>query len=87
MRIALLAIGSLILLTMPASAQGRGTWCAQGGTQGDVVICRYFSFAQCQYDLSGRGGICIRNPAMQAYGYDGYNDGYHRGHKRIRYHR
>ncbi len=78
MRVALLAIGSLMLLTIPASAQGRGTWCAQGGTQGDVVICRYFSFAECQYDLSGRGGICIRNPAMQAYGY---------GQKRSRHHR
>jgi hypothetical protein len=68
MRIALLAIASFLMLTSAASAQGRAPFCSRATEAGDVIQCNFYSMAACQFDVRGRGGYCIRNPAMEAMG-------------------
>lgn len=75
MRIALLAIAPLLMLTGAvdtASAQGRAPFCSRAILgEGDAIRCNFYSMAACQFEVRGRGGFCIRNPAL-AYGrYDG----------------
>ena len=79
MRIVLLAAASLLMLAGTAdtaSAQssnyGRAPFCSRAipGT-GDTIRCSFYSMAACQFEVTGRGGFCIQNPAL-AYGrYDG----------------
>jgi hypothetical protein len=69
MRLAFLALASLLLLMGgSASAQGRAPFCSRAILgEGDAIRCNFYSMAACQFDVSGRGGFCIRNPEL-AYG-------------------
>lgn len=80
MRTALLAIASLLLLTgtvdtasAQASNYGRAPFCSRAILgEGDAIRCNFYSMASCRFEVRGRGGYCIRNPALAAYGrYDG----------------
>ena len=70
MRTALLSFASLtalLLMTAGASAQGRAPFCSRMVPgEGDVIRCDFYSMDACRFDVSGRGGVCIPNPAMAA---------------------
>src|SRR5258707_13546200 len=52
------ALAAMSLTSIPAHADG--AWCARdalGGTN-----CGFYTYAQCQADISGIGGSCVLNP-------------------------
>jgi Protein of unknown function (DUF3551) len=61
--IAVLVIMCPLLSALSHEAHADGTWCArypEGASN-----CGFYSFAQCQATVSGRGGFCEQN-AMAA---------------------
>jgi hypothetical protein len=67
--IRLFGIATLLsICTAPANAQNY-PWCAQyTGSMGGSINCGFTSFAQCQADVSGIGGFCIRNNTYRPQG-------------------
>lgn len=64
---AALGVGGLLLPGLGTAQAQTGPdpyrWCADfGGRGGGGTSCYYTSFAQCQRELLGRGGICRPNP-------------------------
>ncbi|MGC1777995.1 MAG: DUF3551 domain-containing protein [Xanthobacteraceae bacterium] len=56
-----LGIAGAAALAAPAQAQNY-PWCAQyGGSAGSPTNCGFSNFRQCQADISGIGGFCVRN--------------------------
>jgi hypothetical protein len=68
--IAAAALAALPFTSMHALADG--AWCANY-TKG-ATNCGFHSYAQCLADVSGIGGYCAPNPALQTYnpGYQGW---------------
>jgi hypothetical protein len=59
-----IAAGSIFVATA-ADAQNY-PWCAQySGGMGGAMNCGFSTFTQCQADVSGIGGFCIRNNTYQ----------------------
>ncbi|HEX3939501.1 MAG TPA: DUF3551 domain-containing protein [Xanthobacteraceae bacterium] len=55
------AIAGAATLAAPAQAQNY-PWCAQyGGSSGSPTNCGFSTYRQCQEDISGIGGFCVRN--------------------------
>jgi hypothetical protein len=62
--IAALIIGAASVIPREAKAQ-YAPWCAGYDLTGSSN-CGFYTFAQCQADISGIGGWCYRNPAAGA---------------------
>ena len=62
--ISALIIGVTAVIPYEAKAQ-YAKWCAGYDLTGSSN-CGFYTFAQCQADISGVGGWCYRNPATKA---------------------
>jgi hypothetical protein len=60
--LALLALTGFAL-SYAGSARADEAWCANYDDQSRN--CGFATFQQCQADISGVGGICSRNPALE----------------------
>lgn len=66
MRLAMLALVSLLPLAACAG-QGRAPYCSRAiPGEGDAIRCNFPTMEACRFEVVGRGGMCIRNPAMRA---------------------
>jgi hypothetical protein len=66
MRILAVVVVTFVGLTLSSLGAGAAPWCArypEGASN-----CGFYSFAQCQATVSGRGGFCDQN-SFEAYGY------------------
>jgi hypothetical protein len=61
----LLALPTLALLLLPASASAATTypWCGHYMMQNGPQNCGFTTLAQCQATVSGIGGFCAANPS------------------------
>jgi Protein of unknown function (DUF3551) len=66
MRTVSVMVATFATLTLSSWSTEAAPWCArypEGASN-----CGFYTFAQCQATVSGRGGFCDRN-AFEAYGY------------------
>lgn len=56
-----------IAFSASESRATEGLYCAQDGGRNSYTNCGYYTFQQCIAAISGVGGYCMRNPAVQAY--------------------
>jgi hypothetical protein len=67
--IGLFGVATLLTVFSTAASAQNYPWCAQySGGMGGSMNCGFTSFAQCQADVSGIGGFCIRNNTYQPQG-------------------
>lgn len=67
MRLALFALVALVPLAAGCAGQGRAPYCSRSiPGEGDAIRCNFPTMEACRFEVLGRGGACIRNPAMQA---------------------
>jgi Protein of unknown function (DUF3551) len=63
-------MSGIVLLTSLAGTAAHAQnypWCAQyTGSMGGSMNCGFTTWAQCQADVSGIGGFCIRNDTYRA---------------------
>ncbi len=59
----ILALTALALLNVGDGRAQAAPWCAYYGDQS--TNCGFETFAQCEADISGVGGMCSRNPESE----------------------
>jgi hypothetical protein len=66
MRLALLAAVSLLpLMLMGCAGQNRSPYCSRAiPGEGDAIRCSFPTMEACNLEIGGRGGFCMRNPAL-----------------------
>jgi len=63
---AMLASGAIVMVSGAAAHAQNYPWCAQySGSMGGSQNCGFSTYAQCQADVSGIGGFCVRNDTYQ----------------------
>jgi Protein of unknown function (DUF3551) len=63
----MLGIATLITAAGSAAHAQNYPWCSQySGSMGGSMNCGFSTYEQCQANVSGIGGFCIRNDTYQA---------------------
>ncbi len=59
---------AFVAVPRPAAAMPAYPWCARYFDRSGATACYFTSKPQCMAEVSGRGGFCLENPAVPAYG-------------------